>query len=285
MSAVMLVLVILVPQANASFTKPPMFDLETTSNLAGATDAVYALHLDNPDKSEDALTASITIPAGYSVNQKFITNKSGIKAGSAYGHCPIGGGEANFVTTTTPGRFTISFMGEAAVDITVGEPTPTTPGVMSLRFLGSYAIMNRGCYGEIGLAKGFFVNPSTPGVYAWAPSTATPRSGLTVTMEPRSGFSQSVTILNAAVTTTATTEETQIPATTQTVTSTSAQVTASTPTQTTPAQTAVLITSSGTETPTITEAPPMGQLPIELIAAAIVVIVAVGAVLALKRRK
>jgi len=44
-----LVFVVSAPQANASFTKPPTFDLVTSSNLAGATDAIYTLHLENPD--------------------------------------------------------------------------------------------------------------------------------------------------------------------------------------------------------------------------------------------
>jgi len=284
---VALVFFILVPQANASFTKIPMFDLITTSNLPGATDAVYTLHLENPDRSEDALTVSITVPAGYSVNQKFITDKSGIKAGSAYGNCPEGSGRANILTTTTRGHFTISFSGMATVDIVVGEPTPATSGTMEFRFVGTYAILNHGCYGEISTAEGFFVNPSTPGTYAWAPSTATPKSGPTVVMEPRSGFSQIITILGAGATTSATTAETQIPSTTQAVTSTSAQLTTSIPRQTTTTQTRVQMTSSETEMPTTTETPLTGQLPLELIAAGIVVIiiVAAGAVLAFKRRK
>jgi hypothetical protein len=198
----MIVLFLLLPQANASFTKPPTFDLKTTSNLAGATDAVYTLHFENADQSEDATNASVTIPAGYSINQKFITDQSGIKAGSASGHCPIGSAQANFVTTTTPGHFTISFMSGATVDITVIEPTATTPGTMEFSFFGTYAVMNYGCYAELTTVEGFFINPSSPGTYAWAPSTANPKSGPPVTMGPGPGFSQTITITGPAVTTT-----------------------------------------------------------------------------------
>jgi len=285
----MLVLVMLVPQADANFTKTPIFDLKASSSLAGATDALYTLHLENPDLYEDTLTASITIPAGYSINQKFITDKSGIKAGSAYGHCQEGSAPANIVTTTTLGRFAISFAGMAAVDIIVSEPTPTTPGTMKFTFVGGYAgaVMNRGCYGEISPVAGFFVNPSTSGTYAWAPSIANPKSGPSVTMVPRSGFSQTVTIVGTGATTSVTTTETQSPATTQTVTSRSVQVTASTPTQTTAAQTTMHTTPSETETLTTTQAPPTGQLPMELLAAAVavIVIIAAGAIFVFRRRK
>lgn len=58
----MLVLVMLVPQADASFTETPLFDLKTSSNLAGATDALYTLHVENRDQSEDAASLFITIP-------------------------------------------------------------------------------------------------------------------------------------------------------------------------------------------------------------------------------
>ena len=147
--------------------------------------------------------------------------------------------------------------------------------------------MNRGCHGDITPVEGFFVNPSTPGTYAWAPSIASPKSGPSVTMVPRSGFSQTVTIVGSGATTSVTTTETQSPGTTQTVISTSVQVTASTPTQTTGAQTGMYTTSSETEPPTTTQALPAGPLPIELLGAtvAVIVIVAAGAILFLRRRK
>lgn len=283
---VMLVLVMLVPQADASFTETPLFDLKTSSNLAGATDALYTLHVENRDQSEDAASLFITIPAGYSVDHRFITNKAGIKAMSAYGSCPDGSGQANVATTTTLGRFLMSAMSMTVGEITVSEPTSTTQGSVEMTFVGSYTIMNHGCYGDITPVKGFFINPSTPGTYAWAPSIADPKSGLSATTVPRSGFSQTVTIVSTGPTTSLTTTETQSPATTQTVTSTSLQVTTSTLTQTTTAQTTMYTTSSETEAPTTTQAPPTGQLPMELLAAvAVIVIIAAGAILFLRRRK
>jgi len=283
---VMLVLVMLVPQADAKFTKTPIFDLKTSSSLAGATDALYTLHIENLDQSEDAAGLSITVPAGYSVDHRFITNKTGIKVMSAYGSCPGGSATASVVTTTTPSRLLMSAMGTTVGEITVSEPTSTTQGSLEMTFVGIYTVMNRGCYGDITPVKGFFINPSTPGTYAWAPSIANPKSGPSVTMVPRSGFSQTVTIVGTGATTSVTTTETQSPATTQTVTSTSVQVTTSTPAQTSAAQTTMQTTSSETEIPTTTQAPPTGQLPMELLAAAaVIVIIAAGAILVLRRRK
>jgi hypothetical protein len=283
----MLVLVMLVPQANAKFTKTPIFDLRTSSSLAGATDALYTLHIENRDQSEDATSLSITVPAGYSIDQKFITNKAGIKAMSAYGSCADWSGQASVVTTTTPGRLLMAAMGTTVVEITVSEPTSTTQGIIEMTFVGIYTIMNRGCHGDITPVKGFFINPSTPGTYAWAPSIANPKSGPSATMEARSGFSQTVTIVGTGATTSVTTTETQSPGTTQTATSTSVQVTTSTPAQTTAAQTTIRTTPSETETPTTTQAPPTGQLPTELLAAAVavIVIIAAGAILVLRRKK
>jgi hypothetical protein len=285
---VMLVLVVLVPQANAGFTNSPTFDLKTSSSLAGATDAVYVLHFENLDQTEDAVGLSITLPAGYSVDQKFITDKIGITAMSAYGNCPDGTGQAKIVTTTTPGRFSMSAMGMSQGEVTVRVPTPSTEGVLEMTFAGTYTIMNRGCKGEITPVKGFFINPSTAGTYAWAPSVVKPRSGPAVTMEARSGFSQIVTIVGTTATTSATTTEAESPITTQTATSTT-QVTTATSEETTAVQTTTHAASSETETgtSTITQPPAGAQLPMELLAAAVtaIVIIAVGAVLFLRRRK
>ncbi len=267
----------MVPQANASFVKIPIFDLVTTSDVAGATDAVYTLHLENPDPSEIVVTASIMVPVGYSVDQEFITSKSGIKAGSAFGHCPEGSSHANMVTTTTPGRFTISFMSRATVHIIVSEPTPTTPGTMEFTFSGQYALLNPGCYADFSPAKGFFVNPSTLGAYVWAPSTAAATSGSPVTMESRPGFSQTVTIVGTGETTSVTATEVEPSVTTQADIMTSVQPVTTTPVQTTVAQTTVQTTSSVIEVETTVQPPAGGQLPMELIAGAVALVVIIAA--------
>jgi hypothetical protein len=133
---VMLLSLVLIPQANAGFTKTPTFDLQTSSNLAGATDAVYVLRAENVDLSQDAAGLSFTIPAGYSVGQEFITNKAGVKAISAYGSCPQWTGQAGVTTTTTPRNFLISYGGMTLGGIIITEPTATTQGKMEMTFTG-----------------------------------------------------------------------------------------------------------------------------------------------------
>jgi hypothetical protein len=202
----MLMLLALMPGADASFTKPPTFDLTASSNLVSATDAAYSLYLANPDPSENAIGVSIVIPAGYSVGQQFITSKAGIQVGSGGGTCQMGSGEGPVKTTTTPGRFSMSAGGMTIGEIIITQPTMTSQGKMEVSFSGPYSSVNHGCNGGLEMGKGFFINPSTPGTYAWAPSIANPKSGPPVTMAPRSGYSQSVTIVSSATTTTGTTD-------------------------------------------------------------------------------
>lgn len=276
-----LVLLIAVPCARAGFSATPTFDLTTTSNLAGATDAVYTLHLANPDRSEIVLSSTITIPAGYSIDQKFITSRSGIKVGLAYGHCPEGSRQADVVTTTSPGHLKISFMSMAAASIVVSEPTQTASGTMEFTFTGEYAMMNSGCYADITPSKGFFVNPSAPGTYKWSPSTAQPRSGPVAEMVPRSGLTQTIEIIGPPLTTqimTSTIESSIVPTTT--VLSSTSQTTLL------PATTTLV---SMTESETTTVQPPAtgGAFPIETLAVVAIVLVVLVAVAfyALKRRK
>lgn len=209
----MLVLVLLVPRAYASFTTLPTFDLTTSSNLVGATDAIYSLFLSNPDVSEDAINVSIVIPEGYSIDQQFITSKAGVQAGSVSGACGSGPGTGDVMTTTTPGQFSISVVsGEYDFiigKITVIQPTMASRGQIAVSFSGRYALVNHGCHASIEMGKGFFINPSAPGTYAWTPSSVNPTSGSPVTMAPRPGFSQSVTIVGSVTTTT--TSSTNIP--------------------------------------------------------------------------
>ena len=278
---VMLVFVVLVPQANAGFKTPPTFDLTTSSNLAGATDAVYVLRAENRDQSEDASLLAIIIPAGYSIGQSFITDKAGIKAMSVYGSCPEGSGRAGAVTTTTPGLFTIPWRGITEGKITIIAPSATAEGKMEVTFSGGYSVVNRGCYGEFTTAEGFFINPSTPGACTWGPSTAQPTSGPKIEMVPRPSFTQTVEIVGPSVTTqtvTSTTESSTVPATT---------VVPPTTTQTTvqPATTTVVVEP---ETTTTTQsAPTGGGFPTEMLAivAVVLVVIIAGAVYALRRRK
>lgn len=203
LAACIIALVMLLPQAKASFTENPTMDLITSSSLAGATDAVYTIHLEDPDTTEDMASLSITIPAGYSIDQRFITSKPGINAGSAQGVCASWAGENIIITTTTKGDLEISnsLVGPVA-QLILTEPTPTTQGSLQILLAGSYAPLNHGCFAELTTVKGFFINPSKPGTYTWAPSTSSPKSGPPVAMDPRPSFSQTVIITGPSVTTT-----------------------------------------------------------------------------------
>jgi hypothetical protein len=200
----MLAFVALTPNVNASFTKAPTFDLVTSSSLAGATNAIYSIHLENPDQSEDAASVSITIPAGYSVNQQFITSKAGILSGSVGGECLEQSGQGSVQTTSTPGQFSMSIQGAVIGQIIITLPTQVGQGKLEVPFSGRYSVVNHGCQGDLVMGQGFFVNPSTPGTYAWAPSFVNPKSGSPVTMAPRPGLSLSVTVVGSVTTTTST---------------------------------------------------------------------------------
>jgi hypothetical protein len=230
------VFALLVPQASADFTKIPTFDLRPDCQYcdeAGVVDTIYTFHLENPDQSEDVVSVSIAIPIAYSIDPRFITNKTGITAMSGYASNPqLGTTQLNVVTTNTPGRFLISAMGTTLGEITIIEPSSTTPGKMEMKFSGVVAVMNHGCSAEIKTETGFFINPSRLADYVWAPSIANPTSGKSVIMEPRSGLSQVVTILPHGLhwrksenTTSLATTETQSSTAMETVATTDAAVT------------------------------------------------------------
>jgi len=197
LAVALLCLLALMPRANASFTNVPTFDLTTSSTQAAATNAAYSFYVQNPDHSEDAVDIAIAIPAGYSMGQSFMTNTAGIQVGTVSGQCPVGAGQGTVTTTTTPGRFAINIqqLGAPIGGITITPPTSSTSGTFDMTFTGQYSFENYGCGGQFSFAQGFFINPSTAGTYSWAPSTATPKSGPPVTMQPRPGFSQNVNIV------------------------------------------------------------------------------------------
>jgi len=112
-------------------------------------------------------------------------------SGSA--NCPQYSGAGDIVTTATPGRLKISAEGMTFGDVMITEPT-FTQGNIEITFNGPYSLVNRGCVGQFSTVPGFFVNPSSPGVYSWAPSYASTKSGPAVMMSARPGFSQNVTI-------------------------------------------------------------------------------------------
>ncbi len=250
--ALMVVFALLVPQASADFTKTPIFDVRTDcldprycgDADAGVVDAIYVLYLENPDQSEDVVSVSITIPAGYSIGPRFITDKAGILAMSGVSKSPqLWTTQLSVVTTTTPLHFLISATGATLGEITIIEPdngkNPATPGRMEMRFSGVIALMNHGCSADIKTESGFFINPESPGTYSWAPSIANPTSGKSVNMVPRSGGSQTVEIFPHGLhwkklenTTSLATTEIQSSTAMETVATTSTAVTITVPVQT-----------------------------------------------------
>jgi hypothetical protein len=96
----------------------------------------------------------------------------------------------------------MNVLGLKAGDIMITQPTQTQSGKIDLAFTMGYSIVNHGCRGDLKWASGFFINPSAPGDYAWAPSTASPSAGQPATMTPRSGQTQVVSISGSATSTT-----------------------------------------------------------------------------------
>ena len=184
----------------AAFTNPPTFDLTTSNNVAGATDAVYTFHFENPDSAEIAVSFWVVVPAGYFVNPSYMTTTPGIIVMAGY-YDIVGDYSAPYLgtveikTTTTSGIFEIFRNGVSEGSLVLILPTPTTPG----SFGGILPSLNDGFWGEVSTAAGFLINPSTPGLYTWGPNTATPSSGPTVPMNPRGGKTNQVTIIGTYV--------------------------------------------------------------------------------------
>jgi hypothetical protein len=200
-----LMLLVSAPYALADFAVAPTLDLSTSSNLAGATDAVYTFHFENTDTSTGVVGFSLAIPAGYSVNPACITNEAGIavmtgNAGQVYGFLR---GQITVATTSTPRHYIASvsvFQAEAVLT----EPTPTAQGKFEVS-VPSIPGVGNAVFLEVSTVPGFFMNPSTPGTYVWGPSLANPTSGPAVATVPRSGFTQTVTIIGPSETTQAAT--------------------------------------------------------------------------------
>jgi hypothetical protein len=190
---------LMVATAEATFTSPPTMDLTTSSNIAGATNAVYSFYAENPDPAVTAVAFSVPIPIGYSVNPAFLTNTPNIVVMTGtYGNTifPITG-YIRLNTTATSGQFSVCASPNNINWVVIGTativlPTPTTPGNIG----GMLSPLNAGEHVDVSFVAGFFINPSTPGAYAWAPSSATPGDDPTpVLMEPRLGFTNIVVIV------------------------------------------------------------------------------------------
>ncbi len=209
-AALILLMMVLVTRAEASATASPTFDLVTSSNLAGATDAIYTLHFETPEQSPNLVGLSITIPEGYSIGQNFITSTANVVAMSAKATCPQISATATLVTTTTPLAFKFQTVLGAGGNVTVSEPTATSPGAFIISS-GGLTAGTPGCSLDLTSMSGFFLNPLIPGNYTWAPSTVDPVSGSPIVMLPRPGYSQTVEIAGASATTTISTPSIPIP--------------------------------------------------------------------------
>ena len=191
---------IIIPSSSA-FTTPPTMDLTTSSEIVGATNAIYSFHAENPD-SITIVSFSVPIPAGYSIDPTYMTTTTGIVVMTGvYGFIgqPING-YLKLETTVNSGVFAVyaeriipPFPYVLIGSATIIPPTSTIPGTWTVT-LGA---PNNGEYIDLSFVAGFFINPSTPGVYTWGPSTATGSDQSSATMNPRLGFTNEVTIITA----------------------------------------------------------------------------------------
>jgi hypothetical protein len=212
---VLLMSLVIVPYVFGVSPVPPTFDLGTSSNLASATDAVYSFHIENRDSST-SIALSMVIPAGYSVNSMYFTNKSrtAVMTGQGWGMTFYAGLFVGMLftiivtTTSTPGHYrgiVSSAIGALGSDIVLTEPTPTAPGKLDVPGVSLKGKM----WLDLSTVPGFFINPSTPGDYTWGPTFANSTSGQRVASVPRPGFTQKVTIIGTSVTTQPTTSATR----------------------------------------------------------------------------
>jgi len=197
----MLMVLITAPHSFAGFSDTPTLDLTASSNLAGATDAVYTFHFENTDKSTHVVDFLLLIPAGYSVNPTYVTKKSGItimtgKAGELGGFLS---GTLKVTTTSMSGHY-VADVSSFKAELVLTVPTPTAEGALEIS-IPSVPGVGNAVFLEASTVPGFFINPSEPGTYTWGPSLADPASGPSVATVPRPSFTQTVTIVGPSTTT------------------------------------------------------------------------------------
>jgi hypothetical protein len=144
------------------------------------------------------------VPPGYAINPVYLTTTPGIVVATrVYGNWPwppyTPSDVVEIKITTTSGVFEL-FVGGSSVGIT-GTYTPpieTTSG----KWESMFPAVGAGSWGEVSFVAGFFINPCTVGTYSWSPNIAwTPGNGVPgfVLMDPRTGYSNTVTIVECAV--------------------------------------------------------------------------------------
>jgi hypothetical protein len=200
--------VLILPYSSA-FTVNPTMDLTTSSNLVGAADAVYSFHSENPNSifpQESVVAFTVLIPAGYSVNPAYMTTTPDIVVMTGvYG--VIGQAISGYLrlnTTVVSGLFVINAKRISPPTVPpyvpigtaqIVPPTMDAPG----SWIVTLGAPNTGEYIDLSFVAGFFINPSVPGVYVWAPSIATAGDASTASMDPRIGFTNEVRIMGPPV--------------------------------------------------------------------------------------
>ena len=177
------------------------FDLTTSSPCACSTEAVYTFYVDTSMSTGAIIDASITIPAGYSINSAYMTSTAGIivatgDSGNVFPY--TSGNPVTVKTTTTLGTFEIFVDGSSVGTGTIVPPTQTTPGNVGDLFGG----MATNTWSEVSFVAGFFVNPCIQGTYVWGPNTATIDVGgvpVDVPVQARLEHTEQVTIANCVV--------------------------------------------------------------------------------------
>ncbi|WP_455369739.1 hypothetical protein [[Eubacterium] cellulosolvens] len=200
--------VLILPYSSA-FTVNPTMDLTTSSNMVGATDAIYSFHAENPNTiypQESIVAFTVLIPAGYSVNPAYLTTTPDIVVMTGvYGVIgqPISG-YLRLNTTGVSGLFLINAKRISPPTVPpyvpigtaqIVAPTMNTPG----SWIVTLAAPNTGEYIDLSFVAGFFINPSIPGIYVWAPSIAQAGDASTASMEPRLGFTNEIRIIGPPV--------------------------------------------------------------------------------------
>jgi len=207
--------------AEATFTVVPTADITPTVSLAKADDVTYIFHLEDHDPTEVPKNISIIIPAGYTLNPKYITDMPGLDVGEIKFFIDLEDPWADvslalYVRTTDTPRVFGAYLEEpfsydALVHIEPGQlgngtivpPTPNAHGKLTCTFNQTIIDLLKmpKKYGvfiyqavDFFLLPGVLINPSRPGHYTWRgfvvgaerdspPQEVNPRPGYTLTVE------------------------------------------------------------------------------------------------------
>jgi hypothetical protein len=172
---------------------PPTLDLTASPPCVCSTSAVYTFHVENP-MTTAIVSITVTIPAGYTINPAYLTSTAGIIVATGVGgfispHSTIY--TMALKTTATSGTFEMFVDGSSeGFGIITILPTQTTPGL----WVGLFTEIPANVWGEVTFVQGFFTNPCTVDAYSWSPNNALYGERVSVTLNPRTGYTNVVTI-------------------------------------------------------------------------------------------